>query len=247
VDGDLTADVAKEALDAAVERVYRTFSTRPRAAPQVSPYAGVTDEQIRALAAKPRRDLTKSDLERYARSAMTTWGTPADFKYFMPRILELITRHPGWGDAVMFEALNRAEWRTWPEVEREAVHEYLRALWAWALAAGPDVIHAAMVLCGVGLAVDDLAPWLNEWRTDRGYEATRQIGTLVALEERDVVRGKLASYWHPKDVDAVIAFLREPATHDRLEDAFARTPPGAAARELRIAADTVASLRALGD
>jgi len=58
------------------------------------------------------------------------------------------------------------------------------------------------------------------------------------------VTGSLASYWHPKDRAAVLEFLREDDTLRRLEEALVESPPGAAARELAMAAETLEALRA---
>jgi len=153
------------ALDEALERLYAVFGERPAPrSTQYSPDAGITAEQARRLHAKPLRELSKRDLDRYARSALTTWGDVDDFKHFLPRIFELIARHPGWGDAVMFESLSRAQWDGWPQRERDAVRRFLEALWERALEAGPDVIDAAMVLRGIGLAGCDVRAFLDVWR-----------------------------------------------------------------------------------
>jgi hypothetical protein len=230
-------------LDSSIEGLYSAFlrDSFPAATAERSPYAGISDAEVAKLRSRPLRELMASDLDRYVRSALTTWGGVEQFKYFLPRILELIVRSPGSIDALVFEKLDAAEWRSWPRQEQDAITRYLDALWRWALAAGPDVIDAGEILRGIGLAGHDLQPWLDVWRGDRGLAATEQIAHLICLEQRDLAVGKLGSYWHPKDRRAVLAFLGEKDASARIEAAFVEAPHGAAGRRLSTAADILAA------
>ncbi len=232
------------ALESAIEGLYSTFwrTSYPASTEERSPYAGISEADVAKLRARPLRELTASDLDRYVRSALTTWGGVEQFKYFLPRIFELIVRRPGSIDALVFEKLDAAEWRSWPQEEQDAINAYLDALWRWALAVGPDVIDAGDLLRGIGLAGHDLHSWLDVWRRDHGLTATEQIAHLVGLEQRDLVAGKLGSYWHPKDRPAVLEFLGEPATRARIESACMAHPDGAAGHRLATAADILATI-----
>ena len=46
------------------------------------------------LIAKRLRDLTDTDLKKYAFKALTTWGNADDFRHFLPRLFELEAVHP---------------------------------------------------------------------------------------------------------------------------------------------------------
>jgi hypothetical protein len=72
-----------------LERLYVVFSgySRPRRL-EGCPCCTSTAEAA-LLLRKPLRALTVPELEHYAFKALTTWGTLDDYKYFIPRIIEL--------------------------------------------------------------------------------------------------------------------------------------------------------------
>ncbi len=231
------------ALETAIRRLYTAFARY--AATSLTTFsldAGITAADVARLRARPLRELTGADLDRFARSALTTWGGVDDFKHFLPRIFELLVREPGRVDALVVERLALADWRTWPVEEQEVVEAFLAALWCWALEVGPDVVDAGSILRAVGLAGCALDEWLDTWRDAPGLAATRQLAHLAFLEQDALVTGGLVSSWHPRDRLAVLAFLREKSSLRRVEEAFLAYPDGAAGRELAAAADVLAAL-----
>src|SRR5438270_7631594 len=80
---------ARIALAAAIQDLYRVFAAYP-----ADPTMGycdhcITAEEVARLFEVPLSDLTARALSRYTGKAMTTWGEMADFKHFLPRVLEL--------------------------------------------------------------------------------------------------------------------------------------------------------------
>lgn len=228
-----------ERLESEIECLYATFSQYQADLTDRSPYISITDAEANSLQSRPLRQLTTADLDRYVRSALSTWGGIDEFKHFLPRIFELIVRRPNAIDPLVFEKLEAAEWKSWPHIERDAVNGYIDALWQWALSVGPDVIDAGDLLRGIGFASGDIRLPLDVWRNNHSRAATEQLAHLVNLASRDLLAGKLPSNWPPKDRDAVLEFLREAATQERIEAEFMTYPHGESGRILAAAADVL--------
>jgi hypothetical protein len=70
----------------------------------------VTDTEIKELLSKDLRTLTEDEIGHFMRSGITTYGEIADYKHFLPRILELM-QFDGSNiadDFTTFEKLNYA-------------------------------------------------------------------------------------------------------------------------------------------
>ncbi len=76
----------------------------------------------------PLRDLTADDLNRYSFSVFTTVGSESDFRYFLPRILEITANDSGYINVeVILGKLWLAGWRSWPEADRRPVIDFIDA------------------------------------------------------------------------------------------------------------------------
>ncbi|MEM1321090.1 MAG: hypothetical protein AAGG75_12625 [Bacteroidota bacterium] len=64
------------------------------------PCGCISEEEEQKIYSKPLRALTVEDIGFYSNKAMTTWGEEADYKHFLPRIIELYIENPsnGWID-----------------------------------------------------------------------------------------------------------------------------------------------------
>ncbi|MFE3873105.1 hypothetical protein ACFXPX_01755 [Kitasatospora sp. NPDC059146] len=143
------------ALQHLVTGLPEAFSTAPRpsridACPCCASRAGL-DRLLRT----PRAQLTPEELGPYAASVLNTVGSPADLRYFAPRILQLVlTGELAWPDVpLVCRKLAQAGWQDWPEAPY--LRRLLDALW-------PDVLHDARqcgdteaVLSGLGAADPD--------------------------------------------------------------------------------------------
>jgi hypothetical protein len=193
VDADLrsTAGDPSALIADTTEDLYRAFAGC-RLGPHVEgcPHC-VTDFDHARIYSRPLRLLTAGDLARYAFKAMTTWGDEHDFRHFLPRILELmVSGDPDWwvDTEVVLGKLARANWRTWPEREQAAVRSFLRVRWSVGLSQdaadgterADSPFDADTWLCGVAVAGDELAPYIEAWRR-RG--ATNTIGHVAAFLE----------------------------------------------------------------
>lgn len=170
----------------------------------------------------PLRNLAEDDLWMYAMHAMTTWGDIAEYKHYLPRLHELLVVHPGWTDAeLLIGRLDTAEWRQWPDAERDAVIAFLHELWAWSLTIDPDDASCEGILRGFGLAGISAARALMTWRTDRSIverDSTARGAPDLRTgcsHDRRIAR----SQWLSPVRDELLAFLWEGDTEERLSAA----------------------------
>lgn len=102
------------ACDRALEDLYVAFHAEKPRAIEACPCC-LSDAEIQILLTKPLRELTSCETSAYADSVTLTVGDPTDFRYFLPRILE-IQRDSGvfgWPSIeVIFGHLRRADWQS---------------------------------------------------------------------------------------------------------------------------------------
>jgi hypothetical protein len=126
---------AKDDLDAALTALYPAFAAY--AAPETlrgSPIRDLNDI-LASLRSAPLRELQVDALEYYAATALTTVGSPQDFKHFLPRILhfsaEAVAQY-GFDPEIVASKLLLADWHEWPVAERTAVANLFYSAWAFA-------------------------------------------------------------------------------------------------------------------
>lgn len=154
------------------------------AAPRPTDVAGcpccVDDRHRAALMSAPLRALPAADLSRFAFKAMTTWGTAADYRYFLPRILELACDDagrawPGFDIELVVSKMLCAGWTEWSAGQRAAVSDWLGARWQAEVEGGSP---AEELLEGLELLGDDLGARFAWWQG--GLE---RAGPLRALAD----------------------------------------------------------------
>jgi hypothetical protein len=124
-------------LTDALQRVYDAFQTAVPARIKGCPCCTDPDA-ISVLHSTPLRALTADDLGDYADSVFLTVGDLADFRYFLPRILELAITVPSFGIGleVVLGKLALAEWSAWKASDLKLVRSVLD-IWF------DDVAHSA--------------------------------------------------------------------------------------------------------
>ncbi|MFD1033245.1 hypothetical protein ACFQ15_01075 [Sphingomonas hankookensis] len=152
-----------------VERLYAMF-----AAPPPSRITGcrccLDSPKVARLLRTPLRAIDRETLWWYAWKAFLTVGDVADFRYLLPRILDVSLRHPG--DAVDVEIvlgkLRLAGWAQWSDDERAAIIAAIDLLFDQAVATVDDpddgelaVFEVESVLCGAARADLDPVRWLE--------------------------------------------------------------------------------------
>jgi hypothetical protein len=198
-----------EALRQAIDALYAAFASvrRPKA------IAGcpccIEDKEIAALLATPLRELSPDQLSSYASSVFLTVGDEQDFRYFVPRILEISATDSGWwpDPEVVARALAEARWCEWPTVQREAVGRVWDEKFTELveLAEGSELDSWLWGLARIGL---DLSPFLT-----RLSLRPAAVLALYGWHANEIVEHRLANgFWDeaPKGRQDVIAWFHSP-------------------------------------
>jgi hypothetical protein len=133
------------------------------------------------LQRKTLRELTASDLELFSRKAMSTWGDEADFRHFLPRILELFATGELTDEYLFVKTMSnvRHYGTSWPADEVKAVDEYMIALWRRTLSEREPNLRAAEILEGAAANDHSIARYLAIWAEDTGEAAALHLADFM--------------------------------------------------------------------
>ncbi|MGI5165745.1 hypothetical protein ACQEU3_15430 [Spirillospora sp. CA-253888] len=140
-------------------------------------------EQVAALRSRRLADLTEADLDLYLYRAMGTWGGEAEFKHYLPRMLELLARDE-WFDA---GTVARKCGLSWPPEEGAAVVAFFDAWLRSALLEHPRLTPFTQVLDVVRELGLDLRTYLAVWERTATPGTVRHIAELLVHPPNDPV------------------------------------------------------------
>jgi hypothetical protein len=152
-------------IQAALETIYGLFGAPTPRVIEGCPCC-ISKRGVDVLLTTPRRDLTGKMLWSYVSGTFLTVGGERDFRYLLPRILELAICDPGSlpDVEIVLGKLRLARWAAWPESERRAIDGLIDLWFDHALARdllyaedGQPGSDAESVLCGAARAGLDLS------------------------------------------------------------------------------------------
>lgn len=164
----LPSQIAATRVRSALDALYFQFAAPTPAAIEGCPCC-LSKRGVDALLITPLRELTGQALWSYVSGVFLTVGSQRDFRYLLPRILDIAVNDPGnSNDAeIVLGKLSLANWQLWSAGEREAIGNFLDAWFEYALARDlaeiVDCYHcweAEGVLCGAARAGVPFAKWL---------------------------------------------------------------------------------------
>lgn len=208
------ADVCREA----VEAIYKAFALPTPSVIEGCPCC-ISSRGVDVLLTTPLRNLSGQVLWRYVSGAFLTVGSEQDFRYLLPRILDISVNDSANANdpEIVLGKLRLANWRSWSAAEQEAIEAFLDAWFECALArdlASADDgwigTEAESILCGLARAELPLARWLLRLRDSQAAPV------LANLRER--FPGQLSAFWEdaPGGFRELAAFLSQ----KRLRSAF---------------------------
>lgn len=214
---------ASSGWEAAKAQMYDVFGYVARPARVDGCPHCVEPGQERVLLAGPVRSIDATALAHYAAKALNTWGGVAEFRYFLPRLLECAAADAfGYPDPeIVFGKLATVDWQTWPETEREAIAVFLYAWWHETLSAFPARPGIDTVLCSLAATGLDLAPCLEAWGR---LETDAAINHLYDFVDTGVSYGRLTNaFWDRRSpaYQQVLAWLTGGPAATAVEAAFA--------------------------
>lgn len=179
-------------LPQTIDALYAAFAAVRRPTGIVGCPCCIEDKQIAVLLSRPLRALSAEELSSYASSVFLTVGDEEDFRYFVPRILEISATDPGWWSdpEVVARVLAEARWQQWPTAQREAVAN----VWDGRFT---ELIEAAegseldSWLCALARAGFDLLPFLA-----RLSQRPAAVLALYGWHANEIVEHRLANgFW----------------------------------------------------
>jgi hypothetical protein len=220
-----------------IEAVYAAFDSCPKPARVAGcPHCRPSDSDCELLR-DPARLLTPETLDPYLYTAITTWGTAGDFRYFAPRILALAVteQFPDINLEIVLGKFRLAGWLQWPAAQLGSVSALFEHYWTLSLAAYPGPRPIDEVLCALGNAVDDVQPMLDRWVEHTTAPAAPTADPDAAARHlRDFVAGGITEarrkhrlsngFWRarPGQQAQVLDWLLSPELRGAVEAAFYR-------------------------
>lgn len=152
------------ALQTAIDRIYAAFANVPKPVKIDGCRCCIDDREVWTMLSTPLRELTAEQLSSYTSSFRTTVGSIADFRYYLPRILELAFTGASWHDSHCHN-LVEAGWLTWSVDERDAIRAPFEISFSYAIEEqhGQEIDRRLNDLANLGL---DLAPYLVQLQSN---------------------------------------------------------------------------------
>ncbi|MGY2896078.1 hypothetical protein [Deinococcus sp. UYEF24] len=183
-------------LAAAVRQLYVAFADEPRPSQVIGcTFCCCTEQELNRLVEVPREALTADELDAYSSSVLDTIGTEADFKYFLPRIFELVAEGElqREGASWKIRRLKNTAWTTWPVNQVQAVRDYLMAWWLEALSADKGASEEHLPHIAEIEPIPEFRHYLSAWLT-AGRPALVELAVLIWwITSQDA----FAHFWNP--------------------------------------------------
>ena len=202
----------------ALEDVYRVFAAQPKPHEIEACPCCIDRESLCALLSAALKEITADQLSPYASSVLLTAGDEADFRYFLPRILEISLHDRRWWPdlEVVLGKLRLANWSQWSPSERAALHALFSAGFDDAVeSAGSTTLELDVDtwLCALARSGTNLQPYLAKLETPAARRA------LLEWFERNADSLKTGSLWnsfwagHEAEVREVVGWARSLRVH----------------------------------
>lgn len=173
-------------MEQAIEELYSVFGDFPKPTVIEGCPCCINEKGVDVLLTTPLRDIKPDQLTNYAASALLTIGSAEDYKYFLPRILEINATDWGWwpDPEVIAIAIKKAGFNDWSSRYQMPVIRYYR----------------------VGLNRDDVPPWvIDSWMCSIGRLFPDVTSFLEDLESHPT---KLVEYYESNSESLIKGRLR---------------------------------------
>ena len=169
--------------------------------------------EVCTLLATPLRELTPKQLSGYASSVFLTAGSESDFRYFLPRILEISVNDSSWWPdrEVVLGKLTLADWRAWSKHLSDPLMRLFEAAFDEALLQANDPgWEIDSWVCALSMAGLDVLPYLEKLKAPGAENALLQFFEVNAGA---LLKGKLTNaFWKDEKANPapVFAWLNSP-------------------------------------
>lgn len=174
-------------LKISIEKLYDIFTKYQGLSKlEGSPLYDDLETWNKQLRSKKLRELTDENLSLFAGKVILTWGDENDYRFYLPRILELTaelkTPYDIW---TLYSRLEDANWKTWNADEQTAINKFTIELWnnllndnsekaEWEF---KDYFHS------IAYFYPDFSDILKVWETNDSFSSTKHLTNYI-FEER---------------------------------------------------------------
>ena len=193
-------------MNQSIDVLYDAFAAVPKPTAIDACSCCVDADEIATLLTNPLRDISPDELSVYASKVFLTVGAESDFRYFVPRIFEILATESGWwpDPEVVGRALANAGWQAWSATERAAVEGVFNAVFDGALMER-DGCSLDSWLCAVAKGGMELTPFLQ-----RMAASDEAVLALYLWHANEIMRGRLNNeFWQdvPLAAKALLAWF----------------------------------------
>lgn len=208
---DILLALADARMSAAIEAVYRVFALPKPSVIEGCPCC-IAKKGVDALLTNPLREITGDQLWTYVSGAFLTVGNDRDFRYLLPRILDISINDPVNANdpEIVLGKLKLADWQSWSVNEQAAIKALLDAWFEMALVrdlGGADDgwigTETESVLCGASRAGLALETWL--------VRLHRPSAMRVLFDLKARYPGQLSPFWEfaPEGLEELSTILSQ--------------------------------------
>jgi hypothetical protein len=144
------------------------------------------------LRSKKLRELSEDDLSMFVGKAILTWGDKNDYRFYLPRILELTAELKTPFDIwTLYSRLENADWKTWNADEQTAINNFTIEMWNNLLIDNSekaewefkDYFHS------IANFYPDFTEILKVWESNNSFASIKHLTNYI-LEERQHIFDK---------------------------------------------------------
>jgi hypothetical protein len=183
-------------LQLSIERLYEAFSHESRPSAVAGCPCCLTEDEYRTLVAKDLRELSPDELTDYGSCALLTVGSESDFRYFLPRILEISVHDSFWwpGPEVVAQKIAMIGWNGFAPHQQEALLNLLDGVFQSILQTDEPGDELDTLICAAAAFVPDLTRYLNLIE-----DHPSALRDLFESNSESLVMDKLnISFWHDR-------------------------------------------------
>lgn len=213
-------------LKISIEKLYDIFAKYQGLSKlEGSPLYDELESWNKQLRSKKLRELSDEDLSLFAGNVILTWGNENDYRFYLPRILELTaelkTPYEIW---TLYSRLEDANWKTWDVEEQTAINNFTLELWnnllndnsekaEWEF---KDYFHS------IAYFYPDFSEILRVWETHNSFSAIEHLTNYVFEERQHLFDNKYINSIekNTKNIEQFKTWLTSDSILNKIEKAF---------------------------
>jgi hypothetical protein len=213
-------------LKISIEKLYDIFAKyQGLSRLEGSPLYDDLETWNKQLRSKKLTVLTAEDLSLFAGKVILTWGDENDYRFYLPRILELTaelkTPYDIW---TLYSRLEDANWKTWNADEQAAINDFTIELWNNLLIDNSkkaewefkDYFHA------IANFYPDFSQVLKVWETNDSLTSVKHLTNYIFDERQNLFDNNYIDSVekNTKNIEQFQIWLTSDKTIKKIEKAF---------------------------